>query len=174
MQQYNLKINFMNALWSAWQSVLLFTLSISHRAIIYRLAEETICYLAFWNIVFSIFPMLMINRIRENSSVQERSSSCRVPSPRQRIYCGDFQGSKLQGVTPWMEEQFEMMLYAPTTFESTEQFPFPMHTTALGSSSSATNQPSPFLLPDNLGAHGWGQTGAKTGNSSIKVIPNRL
>lgn len=158
MQQYNLKINFTNSLWSAWQSVLLFTLHISHKATIYRLAEETVCYLAFWNIVFSIFLMLMINRIRENSSVQDRSSSCRVPSPRQRIYCGDFQGSKLQGVIPWMEELFEMMLYAPTTFEKHRAVYIPNAHHSIGllqlwyksakSISAARQSGSPLLRPN--------------------------
>lgn len=36
MQQYNLKIDFMNSLVSAWQSVLLFTLYILHKAIMYE------------------------------------------------------------------------------------------------------------------------------------------
>lgn len=36
MQQYNLKIDFMNSLVSAWQSVLLFTLYILYKAIMYE------------------------------------------------------------------------------------------------------------------------------------------
>lgn len=55
-----------------------------------RLTEETICFLTFRSIVFSFFPT--INRIRENSSVQDRSSSCRVPSPRKENILWRFPG----------------------------------------------------------------------------------
>lgn len=95
---------------------------------IWTLTEETICYLTFWNIVFSIFSMFMIYRIGENSSVQDRSSSCRIPSPRQRRHCGDFQGSNLQGVTPWMEQLFEMCSMHLQHLKSMEQITFTMHT----------------------------------------------
>lgn len=149
-------------------NLLLFTLYILHKAVIYRLAEETTCHLAFWNTLFSIFPMFMINRIRENSSVQDRSSSCRVPSPRQRIYCGDFQGSDLQGVIPWMEELFEMVLYAPTTFKKHGAVYIHSAHQSIGqlqlcyksakSIPAARQSGSPLLRPD------W----ANTGNGSMK------
>lgn len=66
-------------------SVIVYSVHFTQSYNVWRLTEETICYLTFWNIVFSIFSMLMINRIRENSSVQDKSSSCRVPSPRQTV-----------------------------------------------------------------------------------------
>lgn len=55
MQQYNLKIIFMKSLLSAWQSVLLFTLYILHKAIINEHWQKKQYVIWLFEILFSLF-----------------------------------------------------------------------------------------------------------------------
>lgn len=115
MQQYNLKINFMKSLLSAWQSVLLFTLYILHKAIINEHWQKKQYVIWLFEILFSLFFQYDLQDRGKLSSAGQELQLQNPLSQAEKTLWG-FPGlqptrsNSMDGAAVWN------VLYAPITF----------------------------------------------------------